>query len=297
MAFMGFLKVYYSACRFESWFSWIFSFALGSIIFTLPPFERFIPIFFAFAFATASIFVVNQYFDREADKKNEAKRSLPIASEIMTPSSSLVFSFLLGASCLILVLLTDFHLLPYFIIYLGLWISYSAPIPKFKNIPVLDFTVSGLGAGFLPFYIGLGTARRPDLDLLFIFLITAPLVLFQSGGHIIQAIGDYQADRDFGLKTFAVKYGPKRATTVAGLLFCLTFISPLIYLYLNLLQPIYLLLVGILLPLFLPVIRRFIHLYKNPSENNVLALKRTARNVGIFVLIILWIYVLMIKML
>ena len=297
MPFMESPKVYFSACRLESWLTWIFSFALGSIIFTLPPIERFIPVFFAFALATACIFVMNQYFDREGDKSNKIKRTLPVASEIIAPSNSLIFSSFLGVSSLILVLLTDIHLLPHFAIYLGLWTAYSAPTPNFKNIPILDFIVSGLGAGFLPFYIGLGTAHRLDVGISFILLISVPLMLYQSGGHIIQAVGDYCADRELGLKTFAVKYGLKRATTLAGVFFLLAFISPFMYLYLGLLQPIHFVPVLLLLPLFLPGVRRFLDLYRNPSEDHVINLQKTARNVGMFAMIVAWIYVLTIKVL
>jgi 4-hydroxybenzoate polyprenyltransferase len=289
------IQVYFSACRLESWLSWVFNFALGSIIFTFPPVERFIPLFLAFASATASIFVINQYFDREADKHNRVKSTLPVASERMTPRDSLIFSSLLGFSCIALVLLTDVQLLPRFAAYLALCTAYSAPIPNFKSIPVLDFTVSGVGAGFLPFYMGLGTADRLDLGIWSILLIAVPLMLFQSGGHIIQAVGDYEADRDFGLKTFAVKYGPRRATTLAGLFFLSALISPFIYLCLGLLAPIHLVLAAVVLPLSLPVIRRFMALYREPTENNAANLKKTARNTGIFALIITWTYVLVVK--
>jgi 4-hydroxybenzoate polyprenyltransferase len=289
------IQVYFSACRLESWLSWVFNFALGSIIFALPHVERFIPLLLAFAFATAYIFVINQYFDREADKHNRIKSTLPLASERMTSRDCLIFSSLLIFSCIILVLLTNIRLLPYFVAYLALWTAYSAPVPNFKSIPVLDFIVSGIGAGFLPFYMGLGTANRLDVGVWPILLIAVPLMLFQSGGHIIQAVGDYEADRDFGLKTFAVNYGPKRATALAGLFFSLALISPFMYLYLGLLYPSHLILVVVILPLSLPVIRRFIDLYKEPAESNAVNLKKTARNIGIFALIIVWTYVLVIK--
>ena len=289
------IQVYFRACRLESWLSWIFNFALGSIIFSLPPVERFIPLLLAFASATAYIFVINQYFDREADKHNRIKNTLPVASERMTPRDSLIFSALLGSSCIILVLLTDIRLLPCFIAYLALCTAYSAPVPNFKSIPVLDFIVSGIGAGFLPFYMGLGTANRLDLDVYSILLAAVPLMFFQSGGHIIQAVGDYEADRDFGLKTFAVKYGPKRATALAGLFFLSALISPFMYLCLGLLDPIHLILVAIMLPLSLPVMRSFIDLYKEPTEENAINLKKSAKNTGIFALIIIWTYILIVK--
>lgn len=295
--YLGSLKVYFSVCRLESWSSWIFSFVLGSILFTLPSVERLILIFLAFAFATAFTFVINQYFDREVDKNNKTKRTLPVASEKISPRKSLTFSALLGLSSLILVGLTDIHLLPCFIIYLGLGTAYSAPIPNFKNIPILDFMVSGVGAGFLPFYIGLGTAHQLDLNISLVILISAPLILYQFGGHIIQAVGDYTADRDVGLNTFPVRYGQKRAIFLAGVFFFLASISPFIYLFLGLIQPIHFILGVILIPLFIPILIRFIDLYKRPSEKNVINLQKTVKNIGIFGLIIILTYILLVRFL
>ena len=292
--YLGSLKVYLSICRLESWPSWIFNFVLGSILFTLPTVERLILILLAFTFATAFIFVINQYFDREADKNNKTKRNLPIASEKISPRKSLTFSALLGLSSLILVALTDTHLLPYFIIYLSLGTAYSAPIPNFKSIPILDFMVSGVGAGFLPFYMGLGTAHQLDLNISLIILTSAPLILYQFGGHIVQAIGDYTADRDFGLKTFPVRYGPERAVFLAGFFFFLASIFPFIYLLLGIIQPIHFVLGVILIPLFIPIMIRFIDLYKEPSEKNVNNLQKTVKNTGLFGLIIILTYILIV---
>ena len=290
--YLGSLKVYFSVCRLESWSSWIFSFVLGSTLFTLPSVDRLVLILLAFTSATAFLFVINQYFDRKADKYNKTKRILPIASEKISPRKSLTFSALLGLSSIILVALTDTHLLPHFLIYLGLGTAYSAPIPNFKSIPILDFTVSGLCAGFLPFCIGLGTAHRLDLNISHIILASAPLMLFQSGGHIIQAVGDYHADRDFGLKTFPVRYGRKKATFLAGFFFLLVFISPFIYLHLGLIQPIHFILGLLIIPILIPITMRFIDLYKKPSEKNVIKLQKTVKNIGVYGLIIVQTYII-----
>jgi len=100
-AFKGYFKV----VRIESWVGWIFSLGFGSIFLGLPPLERIITVMFAFSLATASIFILNQYFDREEDRENLIKSNLPIASGRIAPRTALVFSLLLIVFCLVLVTL------------------------------------------------------------------------------------------------------------------------------------------------------------------------------------------------
>ena len=147
---------YFEAVRFGSWLGWIYNFGFGSVLFGVLPFDRTILVFFAFSLASASVFVLNQYFDREEDRENAVKSNLPIASGKITPRGTLIFSFLLVILCLFLVLIANVHVLPLFIVFLGLSIAYSTPPFRLKSVPVADFVISGIGAGFLPFLMGSG---------------------------------------------------------------------------------------------------------------------------------------------
>jgi 4-hydroxybenzoate polyprenyltransferase len=138
---------------------------------------------------------LNQYFDREADRENEVKSNLPVASGRITPRKTLIFSFLLVISCLILVFIANVQVLPLFIV---------------KSIPVADFVISGIGAGFLPFLIGGGMTDKLSSNIPSIMLGATPLLLINCGGHIIQAVGDYEADRKTGVHTSVVRYGRKK---------------------------------------------------------------------------------------
>jgi 4-hydroxybenzoate polyprenyltransferase len=291
----SFFKPYFKVCRVKSWLTWIFSFTLGSFLFTLPPLNRVTTIFFAFTFATASIFILNQYFDRQADEKNSAKSDLPIASEQISPRRALIFSFLLIISCFILVFMADINLFPLFILYLGLWTAYSAPSTKLKNVPIVDFVTSGIGAGFLPFFMGLSVSNQPNISALFIILGAIPLMLFHSGGHVIQAIGDYKADREAGISTFVVRYGEKKGVIVAGLMFFLAFLTPLIYSFAGLLSTSHLFLLFVLLPFSIPTALRFLDLYRAPSTGKVISLQKTASEYGIIALLVIWTYILLMK--
>jgi 4-hydroxybenzoate polyprenyltransferase len=288
-------KPYIDICRMESWLSWVFGFALGAVSFSSLLLGQTIAIFFAFSFATASIFVLNQYFDRQADEKNKFKSNLPIASGRISPSNALIFSFLLIVSCFVLVYMVEINLSLPLLVYLVLWGLYSAPTPKLKSMPIIDFLTSGVGAGFLPFFIGSSVPHQPSVSPSLIILATTPLILFQCGAHIIQTIGDYEADREAGVRTFVVRYGRKKGVTIAGLTFLLAFLFPFMCLFAGLVSPDHIIFFTVLLLLSIPSLMRFRHLYKNPCSSSVVSLQKTVRKYGILILIIAWIYVLITK--
>ena len=274
---MGFLKI----TRVESWLGWIFSFGFGSIFLSLPPPERFLAVLFAFSFATASIFILNQYFDRKEDQENVFKSSMPVASGRIAPRTALVFSFLLIILCLVLVILVDANLLSLFLVYLVFGTAYSAPPFRLKNVPVVDFIVSGIGAGFMPFLMGLELTGKLSSDISSILLGVVPLILIHSGGHILQAVGDYEVDRKMGVHTFVVRYGKKKGAVVAGFMFLLACFSPFIYSFLGLLSYKHLFMFFILFPLSVPIIKRYADVLKDPSTKNVINMQKTATKYGI----------------
>jgi len=286
---------YFEAARVESWLGWVFNFGFGSILFCVPPFEITALVFFAFSLATASIFVLNQYFDRDADRENEVKSNLPVTSGQIAPRKALIFSFLLVISCLILVFIANIHVLPLFIVYLGLWTAYSTPPFRLKSIPVADFVISGIGAGFLPFLMGLGLSDKLISNIPLIMLSAMPLTLIQCGGHIIQAVGDYEADLKTGVQTFVVRYGRKRGVILAGSMFLIASLSPFIYSAFGLLPYRHLFLFFMLSPVSMPIIKRYADVLKNPSTKNVIGIQKTARKYGIIGVIVIWAYALLAK--
>jgi 4-hydroxybenzoate polyprenyltransferase len=286
---------YFEAARVGSWFGWIFNFGFGSVLFGVPPFEITAIVLFAFALATASVFVLNQYFDRDEDRENEVKSNLPVASGRITPSRTLVFSFLLAISCLILVFIANVQVLPLFIVYLGLWTAYSTPPFRLKSVPVADFVISGVGAGFLPFLMGGGLSGKLISNIPLIMLSAVPLVLIQCGGHIIQAVGDYEADRKTGVHTFVVRFGRKKGVIVAGFMFLIASLSPFTYSAFGLLPCRHLFLFLILFPLSIPIIMRYADVLKNPSTKNVVNIQNTTRKYGIIGITLIWAYALLTK--
>jgi len=288
---------YFKVARIDNWYGWLFSFGFGSILLGLPSSDRFIAAFFAFSFATASIFILNQYFDREEDKKNAIKSSLPVASGKVTPRTALILSLSLLTLCLFLVFLVDMSLLPLFLVYLALWTAYSVPPFRLKAVPIMDFIVSGIGAGLLPFLIGVNTSHSSSISISFILMGTTPLMLAHSSGHILQALGDYEADHKTGVQTFAVKCGRKKGIIIVGLLSLITGLFPFIYAALGLLPFNYFLLFFLPLPFCMPVAKRYLIATKNPTTENLVNLQKTARKYGIAIMVVVGAYVFVGKML
>jgi 4-hydroxybenzoate polyprenyltransferase len=286
---------YFKVARVGSWLGWIFSFGFGSIYLSLPPLARFLAVLFAFSLATASIFILNQYFDRKEDQENTFKSNLPVASGRMAPQTALIFSLSLIILCLVLVILVDINLLSLFLIYFVFGTAYSAPPFRLKTVPVVDFAVSGVGAGFMPFLMGLELTDKLSYDISSVMLGVVPLVLIHCGGHIIQAIGDYEVDRKMGVRTFVVRYGKKKGAIVAGLMFLSACFLPFIYSVFGLLFYRHLLMFFILFPLSIPVIKCYAAVLKNPSTRNVLNMQKTATKYGIIGVAVMLGYTILVK--
>jgi len=289
------LVEYFKVVRVGSWLGWIFSFSFGSIYLSLPPLERFLTILSAFSLATASIFILNQYFDRKEDQENLFKSDMPIASGRIAPRTALIFSFLLIISCLTLVVLVDINLLSLFLIYIMFGIAYSAPPFRLKSVPIVDFIVSGIGAGFMPFLMGLELTNKLGSDISLIMLGVVPLVLIHCGGHIIQAVGDYEVDRKTRIHTFVVRYGRKNGVVAAGLMFLLACFSPFIYSVFGLLPYRHLFMILPLFPVSIPIIKRYAALLKKPSAKNVVNMQKAATKYGIIGIAVTLAYTLLVK--
>ena len=286
---------YFKVTRVGSWLGWVISFGFGSIFLGLPSLERFLVVLFAFSFATASVFVLNQYFDRKEDQENAFKSNLPVAAGRITPRTALIFSFLLIVLCLVLVVSVDVNLLSLFLIYLVFGTAYSAPLFRLKNVPVADFVVSGVGGGFMPFLMGLELTDKLSSDISLIMLGVVPLMLIHCGGHIIQAVGDYEVDRKMGVYTFVVRYGRKNGAIVAGFMFLLAGFSPLVYSVFGLLSYRHLFMFFIVFPLSIPIIKRYAAVLKKPSTKNVINMQKTATKYGIIGATVILGYILLVK--
>lgn len=240
---------------------------------------------------------MNQIFDQDADQENALKSKLPVASGEITPRTALILSFSLIIICLSSVILVDALLTSVLLVYLALWTAYSVPPFRLKSVPVMDFFVSGVGAGLLPFLMGAGASSQLNANIPLILAGAIPLMLVHSSGHILQALGDYDIDRKTGVQTFVVKYGREKGLIVMGLLSFLSGLFPFIYAAFGLLPSSYFLLFFLPLPFCMPIAKANMIAIRNPTTENIVTLQKKARNWGIAIMIIVGAYVLVGKML
>ena len=299
------LQAYVKLLRFDSWQVWFFNFLLGCILFGLPQVGRFVVVLAAFLLAASAVFILNQYFDYENDRANNLKKDLPIASGDVSPRTALTLFFVFTSVSLASAFLTDLSVFLLLVAFMLLGIGYSTPPFCFKSRPGLDVIVCGVGAGILPFLMGVQTA--PLLTLQFEFpwvvrryqdvLLTAlPIFLVQCAGQIYQVVGDYEADALAKINTFAVKYGKKTALRFATISLLITISLPIIYELLNLsLTPFlgwYLIAFACLVPCLLYFMKRT----QDASEKTFRKLRNIARRAGAGILLILILYVLLVRL-
>jgi len=299
------INSYLRMLRFESWIGWLFNFALGSVLFAIPTVNRLVPFSFSFILATAGIFVLNQYFDRENDKLNESKRGLPVSSGEISPETALDVFFFSSVLSICFVVLTDVALLPLFVTYLGLGVCYSAPPFHLKNRPIVDIIIAGVGSGVLPFVIGLQVSNQFSFDFSLpwvkifyrdILLCVIPLLLFQSAGHIFQALGDFEADLRGNICTFVVRYGKNTSVRLGELFLITSTLLPILFWFLtpSLADFLYWYM-GIFI-FCIPVICCLMNLLKDPSRDTINTLRCVSRKFSPPVLLVIWIYVFILRM-
>lgn len=291
------INAYLRALRWRSWIGWLFIFGLGSTLFQIPPYNV-LPISISFCSVTGAIFVLNQYFDRKSDKTNPKKKHLPVAAGELSPKETSILFVSLFAIGLAVTAMVDYTLLFLFMIYIGVGIVYSVPPIHFKKRPVIDLFAVGIGAGILPFLIGLQVSHQLTADFSSpwiwrryqdAFLCIIPLFFFQIASHIFQAIGDYEADKGEKITTFVVKYGKERSAKIGVLLSSLSLILPIFYVIFDLAATtefVYWYLLVLLF--FLPFVIYLMRLSATPTTNNISRLMRISRKFTPIMLLILY---------
>jgi 4-hydroxybenzoate polyprenyltransferase len=293
-------RAYVKLLRFDSWQAWLFNFLLGCILFELPAIERFAVVLVAFLLAASAVFILNQYFDYENDRANSLKRDLPIAYGEIKPRTALTLFFVFTSISLTSAFLTDISVFSLLLAFMLLGIGYSTPPVFFKSRAGWDVIVCGIGAGVLPFLIGVQSVPLLTLEFEYywivrryqdVFFAMVPIFLIQCAGQIYQVVGDCEADALAEISTFAVKYGKKTALRFASISLLVTISLPIIYELLNLsLIPFlewYLVAFACLVPCLLYFMKRT----QDTSAKNFKKLRDFARRAGIGILFILILYV------
>jgi 4-hydroxybenzoate polyprenyltransferase len=294
---------YLRVLRIRSWVGWIFYFVFGSLAFAIPPVNVAF-VFVSFFLCTAGIFVLNQYFDKGCDRFHFYKKHLPIAAESISQNRALTIIIFLNLSAFLLIMVIDFSLLPLYLVYLILGICYSAPPIRLKSRPIIDVVAIGISSGVLPFLIGLQVSHQLTLELSLpwiirryqdAFLTMLPIMFFQCATHILQAVGDHEADTKAGVKTFASKFGKKNSVRIAKSLIMTSLLLPFFFGLFNLSLTNYVSwYVMLLIPSLAYLSFATINL-RNPSKYSIKHLSDKAKRLGPIIYIILASFVLFIR--
>ena len=298
------IRAYVKLLRFDSWQAWLFNFLLGSILFGLPPIGRFMVVLAAFLLAASAVFILNQYFDYENDRANNLKKDLPIASGEVPPRTGITLFFVFTSVSLSSAFLTDISVFLLLVAFMLLGIGYSTPPVCFKSRAGWDVIVCGVGAGILPFLIGVQTAPLLTLEFEFpwivrryqdVLLTALPIFLIQCAGQIYQVVGDYEADTLAKINTFAVRYGKKTALRFAIISLLVTISLPIVYeLFTLSITPFlgwYLVAFACLVPCLLYFMKRA----QDASEKNFHKLRAFSRRSGAVILLTLILYVFIVR--
>jgi 4-hydroxybenzoate polyprenyltransferase len=300
------IQSFVTLLRFRSWIGWLAIFGVGSFIFGIPEIPNVMIVAFVFSCITSAIFVQNQYFDKETDKKNPKKNMLPLAADDLAPKTSLIIMGLLCSLGFLTLVIFNPYLIPIFLAYFALFSAYSAPILHLKGKPILDIIVAGVGSGVFPFIIGLLAANQLSLEIHLpwvarsyqdTFLCIIPLFLFQVASQIFQELRDFEADVNDKIQTFVVRYEMKKSIRVATIMIFLAISLPIIFGFLNLsLSNEFLLWYILVVIMIIPILSRFVSLNKNPTKEKIEALFNFSMKYTPIILTILLIYTLVLRL-
>jgi 4-hydroxybenzoate polyprenyltransferase len=174
----------------------------GYGIFDVAALERTLMAFAAFSMMSSTIYVINDYRDREEDRRHPVKKNRPLASGAVSPGEALYLGLIcFGASLALALAFLPAACLFLLLAYLLLNIAYSQSL---KHIPIVDIFCIALGF-VLRIYMG-GTAADISISpwivimafLLALFLALAKrrddLLLTDQNGPVRRAIDGYNRE-------------------------------------------------------------------------------------------------------
>jgi decaprenyl-phosphate phosphoribosyltransferase len=110
----------------------------------VPEMLHLVAAFFAFCFVASTVYIVNDYRDREDDKKHPKKRLRPLASGQVNPTAALFIAAILIIAGFVLAYFADpkLRFISIICFYFLMNMGYSFGL---KNIPVLDILIVAVG--------------------------------------------------------------------------------------------------------------------------------------------------------
>lgn len=141
------MSPYIQLLRPKDWAKNLFLFLpvfFGGKLFDIPRIEHLFAGFFAFCFTASAVYIINDYRDREDDRKHPKKSLRPLASGKVKPQTAIVIAVCLILAGMFLAFVADpkFHFLSILIFYFLMNLGYSSGL---KNIPILDILIVAIG--------------------------------------------------------------------------------------------------------------------------------------------------------
>ncbi len=181
---------------------------------------------------SASILVLNDYFDIETDKINAPQR--PIPSGIVAPNETLLLAFVLLISGIILSFAISIEALLFSIVLTVIGLLYNR---KFKKHGLAGNLMVSFSVGMTFIFGGLSVGLPLNKVVLFFALIAA---LVDLGEEIAADAMDVKGDLLIDSNSIAIKYGKEKALKLSASIFVLVIILSLIPFLINWFNMIYL---------------------------------------------------------
>ncbi len=194
--------------------------------------------FFSIFLISASILVLNDYFDVETDKINTPHR--PIPSNLVTPNQALIYSIVLLALGLALSYAISLQALICSIAVTIVGFLYNR---KFKKNGLIGNLMVSFSVGMTFIYGGL-SVQMPFNKIVFYFALIAALI--DLGEEIAADSMDIKGDLLINSKSLAIKYGKNFALKVSSFIFFFVILLTLVPFVFNWFSIIYLIPIGIM---------------------------------------------------
>ncbi len=202
------------------------------------PIYLLLPGFAAVFLISASILVMNDYFDIETDKINAPYR--PIPSNLVTPNEALLFSITLLIIGIALNLLINITALLISLVLAIIGFLYNRYFKK-NGLPgnlMVSFSVG------MTFFYGGATVGLPFEKAVLIFCLLAALI--DLGEEIAADSMDASGDLIINSNSIAIKYGKSVALKISCSIFCIVIVLSILPFVLGWFAIIYLIPIGIM---------------------------------------------------
>ncbi len=218
---------------------------------------------------------INQYFDYELDKS--AGKETPLLKYNIPKNRSLETGLILLSLGVILSITINIYAFLATLIATVLSLMYHIPPIRLKETTYIDSISNGVVYSFPPVLVGWSIISPVKWDAI---IISIPLLLLFTAGHMLLAIPDIEEDKKFGINSTTSALGIKKTIKISLILFTAAYALIPIKIYLGL-YPI--LTISTLIPASY-TIKRLFELHRNP-ELPFKKLKKGILAVGIFFII------------